>query len=225
MKKNILNILLQQQISQIKYEKKTIYRYMHEEEYIDMFAEGKIKVSTLDNCRKYENQEQGDSEEAKETFVVSHMTEKDPNFHKKANQLGMSFGNCSNVTITNCTSTNHLPNGFIICTTSRRDDEKFAKDFGRFCVKINDADKFFALVNNEIQKEFKLLGGDHKRVVYREQNYKDDELPPGKIGFVKRQKYTWQEEYRFLWLPHNFNQCETLYLDIPALKNLCGRIL
>lgn len=225
MRKNIFNNLLQQQISQIQHEKKVVYRYMHEEKYINMFAEGKIKVSTLEACRNYDNQEQGDREEAKETFVVTHMTDQDPNFHKKANKLGMSFEACSNITITNCTSINHLPDGFVICTTARRDDDKFSKDFGGFCVKINDVNQFFALISKEIEKQFQLLNADHKRVVYREQNYKDDELPPGKIGFVKRPKYEWQEEYRFLWLPKEFSQCQTLYLDIPDLKNLCERVL
>lgn len=222
--KNSFNNLIQQQISQIQYEKKVAYRYMHEEKYINMFAEGKIRLSTLESCRNYSNKEQGDREEAQETYLVTHMTDQDPSFHEKASKLSMSFEECSNITITNCTAINHLPDGFVICTTSRRDDDKFSKDFGSFCVKINDVNQFFALISKEIEKQFELLSADHKKVIYSVQSYKDNELSPGKIGFVKRPKYQWQEEYRFLWLPKDFNQCQTLDLDIPDLKNFCERI-
>lgn len=223
--KKLFNQLLQNQISQIKHEKKVVYRYMDDEKFLDMFCEGKIRISTLETCRNYENQEQGDKDEGKETFIVSHMTDKDPNFHKKAEKLSMSFPSCSNVTITDCRSEVKLPDGFLLCTTARRDDKKFARDFGKYCVKINDVDKFYELINNELSKNFELCWGDHKRVTYREQHYKDDELPPGKIGFVKRQKYSWQEEYRFLWLPKYFAHCQIVDIDIPTIKDLCERVI
>lgn len=223
--KNLFNQLMQRQISQIKREKKAVYRYMHDEKFLDMFCEGKIRISTLETCRNYENQEQGDKDEGKETFVVSHMTDKDPKFHQKARKLNMSFTACSGVTITDCRSEVRLPDGFLLCTTARRDDGKFANDFGKYCVKINDVDKFYELINDELSQHFELYDGDHKRVIYREQHYKDDELPPGKIGFVKRQKYSWQEEYRFLWLPKNFGHCEIIDINIPAIKDLCERVI
>ncbi|ENU29339.1 hypothetical protein F991_02728 [Acinetobacter sp. CIP-A165] len=226
MQRVYFNNLLRKQISKTQYEKVVIYRYMDDEIYLDMFCEGKIRLSTLETCRNYENQEKGDIQEGQETYSITHMTDNDPNWRYKAKKAGLSIGEFSGYcTFTNCSSTKKLPDGFLLCTTARRDDDKFSKDFGRFCVKIKDADLFYRLITDEIRKQCDLYCGSHKKVIYRDQNYKDDELPPGKIGFVKRQKYSWQEEYRFLWLPKNFGHCEIIDINIPAIKDLCERVV
>lgn len=224
--RNLFNQLMQRQISQIKREKKAVYRYMDDEKFLDMFCEGKIRISTLEKCRNYENQEQGDKDEGKETYTITHMTDNDTNWRSKAEKAGLFLGeNSCNATFIDCSSTKRLPDGLVLCTTARRDDGKFANHFGKFCVKIKDVDKFYELITNELSQQFKLYDGDHKRITYREQHYKDDELPPGKIGFVKRQKYSWQEEYRFLWLLKNFGPCEVIDINIPAIKDLCERVI
>ncbi len=217
--------LLQQQISQIKREGKIVYRYMNDEKYTDLFAEGEIRLSTLKACRGYENPERGDKDEAHETYEVTHMTDRDPNFYSKSRRLGFHIGRSFGSVFKNCSSKSVLPNGFVLCTTARRDDEKFMKDFGEFCVKIKDIDLFYHLITLEIQKQYSLRAGHHQKVIYSNQKYKDDELPAGKIGFVKKEKFKWQEEYRFLWLPKDFNDCQIIDINIPAIKDLCERVL
>ena len=204
---------------------KAVYRYMNNEEYLEMFLKGKIRISTLKACRLYENQEMGDKDEAKEVYKVSYMNDKDPNFHKKANKLNMSIVNSYNITVQNCSREQWLPNGFVLCTTDRRDDEKFSKDFGKFCLRINDSERFFQIISKAIHEKYSLHGGLHEKIIYKPQHYLDDDPPPGKIGFVKRLRYSWQEEYRFLWLPKDWEIPDHLFIDIPEIKYLCERIL
>lgn len=204
---------------------KTVYRYMNDEDHINQFLKGRIRISTLEACRSYENQEMGDKEEAQEVYTVNYMASGDPNFFKKSEKLRLFLPCAPGSVIENCSVINHLPNGFLICTTNRRDDEKFSKDFGRFCIKINDSERFFQIVTQAIRKKFDLLGGHHEKVTYQAQKYSDDELPPGKIGFVKRTRYQWQDEYRFLWLPNNSDIGTHLLIDVPEIKYLCERVL
>lgn len=225
LRKLCFKTILHQEMYQSARKLKTVYRYMDDKKNLESFLEGKIRISTLGACRAYENQEKGDCDEGKEVYRVSQMTDEDPNFHKKANKLGMSFEACYGTTITNCRSETYLPNGFVLCATARRDDEKFSKDFGEFCLKINDGERFFQLVSRAIREKYDLLGGHHEKVIYNPQYYEDDELPPGKIGFVKRPKYEWQEEYRFLWLPKDLNIEKFLMVDVPDIKHLCEHVL
>lgn len=205
---------------------KEVYRYMNNEQFFENFLDGKIRISTLKACREYENQEMGDKDEAKEFYKITNAIEdEDPNFHTKMNRLGISYAGSSGGIAINCTSEQQLPNSFLLCTTNLRNDEKFSKDFGRFCLKIRDSERFFQLVSRAIHKEYKLLGGLHEKVSYKPQHYLDDELPPGKIGFVKRLRYAWQEEYRFLWLAENWDIGDYLDIDVPEIKYLCERVL
>lgn len=205
-----------------------VYRFFKEEEHANALARGDIYLSTLESCRAYEDAEQGDPEEAYETYLSGNIVggSSDAEFVEKARRMGVIIGsNCNNIKFSNCSRTTSLPDAYILCTTTEFSPENLGEKFGGYCVEIKNPRKFFNIISRKINSIYAIREAAIGTVKYADRKYTGMEAPPGPIGFVKPSfPYEKQKEFRFLWLMENMNKLEPLLIECPEISRLCKRV-
>nr|WP_181718434.1 hypothetical protein [Psychrobacter sp.]QJS05137.1 hypothetical protein [Psychrobacter sp.] len=208
--------------------KGSVYRFFKEEEHADALARGDVYLSTLDICRAYEDAEQGDSQEAYETYLSGNLSGDgdDHEFVEKARRSGIGIGPGSrDIKIINCSNTVSLPDAYVLCTTTEFLPENLNEKFGKYCVEIKDPRKFFVAVSKKINSISAIREAAIREIIYADRNYTGMEQTPGPIGFVKPSTpYKKQKEFRFLWLMENMGQLNPPLLKCPEVSSLCRRI-
>lgn len=132
---------------------------------------------------------------------------------------------CSNITLDNCTRIHRLPDAFVLCTTEQFNPENLSGTFGNYCVEINQPQKFFKLVTENLIKHHSVRESAFGRVIYSERRFTGLQNPPGPIGFVKPpDMYGSQHEFRFLWTTVTNTRLTTFELHVPGSELLCRRI-
>lgn len=207
-----------------------IYRFFKEAHHAEALVSGEVWLSTLEACRIYENPYQGDQEEAIHTYNSGHATggSNDATFKLIAKRSSIHIGpNCSNITISNCTSIEKIPDAFILCTTEKFNPEALSETFGSFCVEINRPHEFFRLITMHLSKSYRLQKATCGLVTYQERGFSGLQNPPGHLGFVKPpDQYKNQCEFRGLWIPTSdmHTHLEPFLLEVPECAALCQRI-
>lgn len=206
----------------------SVYRFFQEDWQADALVKGEVWLSTLEACRSYEHPEQGDSDEASETYYSGHAVggSNDADFVEIARRTGIHIGpGCSNITISNNTRVTKLPDAYVLCMTKEYIAGNLEGTFGKYCVEITNPRQFFIDVSEQLQTITKLNEGVAGFVIYQNRHFTGLENPPGPIGFVKPpDKYEMQKEFRFLWIPENANNLTPFSLSCPKVRGLCKRI-
>lgn len=206
----------------------SVYRFFQEELHADALARGEVWLSTLATCRAYEDPEQGDPEEAHETYNSGHAVggSTDSDFVEVARRSGIHIGpGCSNITLSNDTRKTVLPDAYVLCTTIEFSPEKLSETFGRYCVEITNPKEFFVLVSESLEKPIPIKEAAAGKVIYKDRSYTGMESPPGPMGFVKPPDlYAHQREFRLLWVPENSKDLAPFLLKCPEVAHLCKRI-
>ncbi len=120
---------------------KSVYRFFMKENEAEALTRGQVWISTLKTCRNYENPEQGDPQEAYETYSSGYIKGdgNDPDFVARALKSGIYIDpSCRGGTIDNCSETTYIVDSYILCTTKVFSPEKLSDTFGRYCVEITD---------------------------------------------------------------------------------------
>lgn len=205
-----------------------IYRFFPEQWQADALCQGNVWISTLEACRAYEDPLQGDSEEATHTYKSGHIvgSSSDAAFVEMAARCGIHIGEgCSNITISNATNIQKLPDAFVLCTTKEFKPEKLSETFGNYCVKISNPVEFFKRTSIELNKHLEVREGGMGLVKYKDRIYTGLEKPPGPIGFVKpNDQYSPQKEFRMLWLPKENFVIKPFLLKCPDVADLCSKV-
>lgn len=205
-----------------------VYRFFKEPSHADALSSGIVWLSTLETCRAYEDPYQGDPDEAVHVYNSGHAVggSGDAAFELIAERSGIHIGpGCSNITVSNCTAIQKLPDAFVVCTTEQFRPEDLGDAFGRYCVEIEHPHQFFRLITAELSKLHAVREAAFGRVNYRERKFSGLQDPPGPIGFVKPpDKYESQHEFRFLWLLHTADRLTPFALYAPECAALCNRI-
>ncbi|WP_181318092.1 hypothetical protein [Photobacterium angustum] len=141
-----------------------------------------------------------------------------------AARSGIHIGeDCHNITISNATKIQKLPDAFVLCTTREYKPENLTDTFGKYCVKISNPVEFFKRTSIELNKHFEIQEGGVGLVQYRDRSYTGLEKPPGPIGFVKpSDKYSNQKEFRMLWVPKKDFTIKPFLLKCPDVAHLCS---
>lgn len=135
----------------------------------------------------------------------------------------------SRVNIINCQSRETLVDAYVLCTTERGPDNRLEK-MGAYCVRIDNAQKFFELTTVAMRAQREVTAEFMDYITYRERSYQGTETSPGHIGFIKpRDKYAEEREIRLLWevrweLPLPPARLEPFLLQCPEVASLCTRI-
>lgn len=205
-----------------------VYRFFQEAEHADLFCHGKVRISTIETCRKYEDKAQGDAEEAHLHYKTGSMVggSDESAFVTVASRAGIYIGpNCSNITVSNCSRTTSLPDAFVLCTTLKYEPSTMNGSFGEACVKINKPRRFYERVSRRLARTFPIKQGAFGPIVYANRHYEGLQPLPGPIGFVKPPDlYASQCEFRFLWTVNNSIRLDPFLLDVPEIASLCSRV-
>lgn len=207
---------------------KAIYRFFDEEYHADALVSGDVWVSTLETCRKYEDDRQGDIGEAKHTYNSgsSFGGSNDSDFVEIARRSGIGIGeNSSNIEIVQCTKTTTIPDAYVLCTTLEYQPDNLSAVFGDYCVEITSPKLFCRLLSEKINEINAITQGVAGIVQYRERSYSGIENPPGPIGFVKPpDDYADQKEFRLLLLPESNVTIKPFLVSCPEIKHFCRRL-
>ncbi|SMP68422.1 hypothetical protein SAMN02744783_02948 [Serratia sp. CC22-02] len=224
------NIIVNTKLQSLGYTGK-VYRFFDKEEYANEFCQGKIRISTLNACRDYENAEQGDKGEATWKHSISLVNDYEPS-KKQIEALRWagvrvdpeSRGN----SFADITARRRLDDAYILCTTKYFDPDIFSDSFGKYCVEISNAHKFCVLVTEQIARIHK---NTRIQALYDDVHYLDREgtdlnVPKVNIGFIKPAiPYAVQKEFRFLWLFLDQNPVlNKLDIQCKELSKLCTRV-
>lgn len=208
--------------------KQSVYRFFQEECHADALAGGDIWLSTLETCRSYENPQQGDPEEAQETYNSGYAVggSSDSAFVEVARRSGIRIGpGCSNITISNNTRRSAIPDAYVLCATTKYSPDKLGDTFGRHCVEITNPRLFFIAATEALEEFVQIREAAAGRVIYKDRYYTGLENPPGPIGFVKPPDvYAVQNEFRLLWIPVEANSLNPWLLSCPKARHFCRRI-
>jgi hypothetical protein len=205
-----------------------VYRFFKDESHADALARGEIWISTLGECRKYENEMQGDPGEGHMAYQfngsISGNTS-DPEFTKIVRQVGLQTLPGMNIQMRNVIGLQALPDALVLCTSMRFAPEILSKDFGEYCVRINEPFAFFKLVSEELAARYDLLTFGLDSVIYSERKFANFESPPGRVGFVKPERFREQQEARMLWTIDTSAPLTPGLIRIPATSTYCERII
>lgn len=207
---------------------KPLYRFFNDPQHARDFLQGKVWISTFSKCREYENAAQGDAHEGSIKYAVPGTIRgsgSDPAFVEMARRLNFIVPpDAVNMCFSNISSSTVLHDALVICTTAVYNPEQLAKDFGKFCVRIDDPAAFFKRLTFELGSRYALDEFGMDEIYYRDRYFEYlDKLPCG-YAFLKPKQYEYQNEIRMVWtLPHDVSLTPGL-IDIPELAKFCSPI-
>jgi hypothetical protein len=207
-----------------------IFRFFDKEEYADQFAKGKVYLSTLEACRKYENTGRGDRGEASQQYQVGQRIDTNTDFadplkQRIAAHLGFTMRPNQNVTLEIGSVGKELLNAYVLCFTSACNPNLMSEDFGKYCVEIKQPFFFLQFIGAYLNKTHPLNRSDFDKVRYREREFSGMEETPGALGFVKPVEYAGQKEVRMLFSCKDNANIKPFVLNVPQAKELCRRVI
>ncbi|MGP9558241.1 hypothetical protein [Psychrobacter sp. AOP7-A1-24] len=207
----------------------SVYKFFKEEEHADALARGDVYLSTLENCRAYENSEQGDSEEAHETYFSGTLSGggNDPEFVEQARRAGIGISkNANDIFLASCSNKKSIKDAYVLCASAEHAPENMNEAIGnKFCVEIKNPRVFFNAVSKKISSVSTIRKASMGKIIYADRSYTGLDQPPGPIGFVKPAfPYEKQKEFRFLWIMENMGEINPPLLQCPEISHLCKRI-
>lgn len=207
-----------------------IYKFFEKEEYADDLLCGNVHLGTLNTYRAYEDAEQGDKEEAHQTYLSGNLvgSSNDSQFVEKARRSGINIANanCDNIKITGGTNITLIQDAYVFCTSTEYLPKNMSEKIGtKHCVKIKDPERFFNIVSRKINSISAIRQAAMGKVIYKDRHYTGLEQPPGPIGFVKPAfPYEKQKEFRFLWLMQSPDKLKPFQINCPEIRELCERV-
>jgi hypothetical protein len=194
---------------------------------------GSIRVSTLEYCRKAENESVRDTEEGTKTTTSLPGTNS-LNSLDLAKLLGVDprgihvSGANAVVTVGEnaVRRTETTENAFVFCTSAVESDVSMKKKFGDGCLKIDDAVAFFELIDEYLRKaltphKLSECVVDDVEYTSRINNYRDHTSKHR--AFIKpyndKSRFETEVEVRAIWIPQGF-KAEPILLKIPEVSKL-----
>lgn len=209
-----------------------LYRFFKEKCHAECFLDGKVWISTLQKCREFECEQQGDPYEGTSIFQQEYLvienryiTEHD---YQTARHAGMGIsppGTFQNgrIVISKNTKTTSIPNGFLLCTTNTPSDLQAQSSEWKYGVEITlRPSKLFELLTYAISRQnIPITSRHHAWTNYdTKRNYHDYKQAPQNLAFIKPNLHRMQSEYRFFWLASSkYNYPEGVLINCPEIKS------
>ncbi|EIX9213067.1 MULTISPECIES: hypothetical protein [Klebsiella pneumoniae complex] len=199
-----------------------VYKYFKKKSFKEDYLNGKIRLGTLAYYRGIENVNQGDPLEGLTKYKVPYQ-EFDKAAWDEVIKVQPQFAQIVEVaeggivTMANCETESYCHDEYIVCATSRRDDEFFKNDFGEFCIKIEQPELFCDLVAKHLSTMFRRdVRFFHKPVSYTKVELTNFLQQQDPVFTKPRFPYEPQSEFRFFWLmnPLNDSGKEVITVDI-----------
>lgn len=210
-----------------------LYRFFKNEWEAECLLDGKVWISTLQKCREFECPQQGDKKEGTSTYHQLHLsidhrivTEED-HLVLKHLRIGINlpppgeFYNGS-INLSNNMMSEHIPNGFLLCTTNMPESLKAQSSEWRYGVEITlRQSKIFKLLTHAILRQnISIITSHHAWADYdTSRTYHNPLKKPQHLAFIKPDLHRGQSEYRFFWAaPYNYEYPGGILIDCPEIK-------
>jgi hypothetical protein len=205
---------------------KFVYRFFNESKHAEDFVRGKIWISTLETCRKYEDPRQGDPGEGSIIYhsgsYENHPAD-DAVLIEVARRSGVGIRNLSgDITFSNNVSRHVIPDALVLCATTHYDPEVFPDVFGKYCVEIRDPNAFFMGLTQALAARYAISSFHSGSVTYSNREYSGLQSAPGRLGFVKPvDLYCNQQEFRMLWIVNTTLPLTPGMIQVPKIARYC----
>ncbi len=124
-----------------------------------------------------------------------------------------------------CTSVWTSPDAYVFCASKLYVPEAMTGNFGGFCVRIEDAERFYDLLEERMKPVTEGHWSTAGPVKYRSREFSEDEDGLDMLGFVKPpDQYASQTEFRMLWRPDRDRDLERFTLQVPEAASLCTQV-
>ncbi|MGM8931427.1 hypothetical protein [Salinicola halophyticus] len=205
-----------------------IYRYLPQEYFSAEFLEGRIRLSTLEACRGYEDPARGDKGEGTWEYRVerAHGDWDDPELQYQASRVGIGIGPGSiGTTIENCSSYTTHPDAFLLSFTLNPSADFADGTFGSYGIKVTRPDVLFHRITSYLSRDVGIRYAKMKRVVYGDRVQVGMASDPENICFVKEpDRYADQIEIRMFWLPKKHIVVRPKQIAIGSIKDIATRM-
>ncbi|EKO3963177.1 hypothetical protein EI372_00495 [Vibrio fluvialis] len=205
-----------------------LYRFFDEKWKAEALVSGKVWISTLEACRKYDNAAQGDADEGTLEYNSGITSGSGSNpmvqLVAKRSMIGGDLSACKNINISNITIRYQIPDAFVLCTAEKYSPDDMKDDFGGYCVKISQPNSFFRKVTRRLAEVQNLRYARINKVSYSKRSYIGTEpIHVPHIGFVKPNTdiYTSQNEVRMLWELAEHADIKPFVLNCPEIRKFC----
>src|SRR5262249_37351012 len=150
----------------------------------DVFAAGKVWISTLDACRRYEGEHRGDPGEGKLTYNTGFIRGDgdNPSVQKIARRIGVNAPRAIDLTLSNNRAFHYL-DAWVLCYTECQAVQGL-NGIGRYCVRIERAREYFETLTATFSSHEYIREAIIGRIVYKDRSYHSLEYEPGRLGFV-----------------------------------------
>lgn len=202
-----------------------LFRCFGKEHHANVFANGSIRLSTLIQCREYEDAERGDRGEGTLTYFSGNCLGdgSDADIQLVAARMGIEIGpDPANLDISQNVTRWSMPDGYVLCTTEVLNEEILAA-FGPYCVEIASPWHFFRGLHAAIERQMGISGCQGDRVVYKERILHGTEpwAGPPTVCFQKPLRYRSQREVRGIWFPLNdVVRLDPIVIPCPEVRHL-----
>lgn len=198
-----------------------VYRHFPEEKFAIDFASGSyVRMSTLEDCRKYEDADKGDAGEGSYSYSHTNISSTDPNFSEISNRLDIHVDpNLKGiVTLVGCGAQSKIENAYVLCLTTRILEKDLHEKFGKYVVQIPNIHMFTHMLCVAMSKVVSGFEAFSRPVQYRSREFRDTEIGPEHIGFIKPiNPYSRQKEYRIIFHCEDNHVYEPFGLKVPEL--------
>jgi hypothetical protein len=209
----------------------SIYKYL-EKQYLESFKEkGMVHLYTLDELRFLEKKDIGDRSEGVNILRIGKLnTVRFSGKDMEKYHLPIVISDKSEANFTNCTFTNY-ENGYVFCTTIRRNDNYWAERKYDAYFIINDSSRFCRILFEKLYDSFGVEGflegvvtyDNNREKVIEEANkahyLKNDTAHPYACCFQKDPYFTEQLEYRMFFICRNAKPQPPI--ACPELREFC----
>lgn len=206
---------------------KVLYRFFSKEQHTDDFVNGRIRLSTLNACRTLENINGRDENEGSYSLGIygAHIHNKNPEIDVLRTNMHsiFDFGDNPNLQISNIHLLSTIDNAHVLCF-STVPSEYIVKNFGKFCVIINNPMRLFNLIIDFQRKNDRFfISPKFGHIRYDNQKGSIyDSNAWSRLGFSKSKKrFVNEREYRLLLLNHIYVQPD--FIDIGDLSGIVSR--
>lgn len=205
-----------------------IFRFFKEPAHADALACGRVWISTLECCRRYEDPKQGDPEEATHRYHIPYARQGDMDesaFQVMARRAHVKVDQGLRATIANARSTDTITDAYVLCFTESFSPALLGPTFGRHCVCIDDSVAFFDQVSAVLHPLVLWTGAQIGRITYRERYFVGAEPETAPKGFVKPpDHYAPQREVRMLWHVTDPVGLKPFGVEVPDAARFCRRL-
>ena len=192
--------------SEKEYVPRVLFRYFDKDEYCEDFLSGRIWITTIESCRRSENADRADREEASQTFrqEAPIWNAADPAQRAVMKRLGFSAPPGSRFLLQGNSSTVYHPDEYMLCLSkslSRRLVEQFSPNAKRV-VRINKPTALFEAIGEALHARDPLFHFECAPVLYERRPIADlDPTPLYAPWLMKPKRYAHEKEIRVLWRP------------------------